>query len=88
MAAAAEANAAATRTLFGADYGDASTDAGLANLVTSYKRKTEYSDVINLPRSLEAVANPANRRTATRMRLFFHNGKTALPMPHSPNRPP
>ena len=61
MAAAAEANAAATRTLFGADYGDASTDAGLANLVTSYKRKTEYSDVINLPRSLEAVANPAKR---------------------------
>jgi pleiotropic regulator 1 len=61
MTAAAEANAAATRLLFGAEYGDVNADAGLANLITSYKRKAEYSNVAQLPKSLEAAANPTKR---------------------------
>ena len=61
MAAAAEANSAAARDVFGSDFGEATSDAALANLITSYKRKSEYSDVITLPKSLEAASNPTKR---------------------------
>ena len=61
MAAAAQANSAATRSLFGEDYGLAASDAALSALITSYKRKSEYSDVQTLPASLEAAANPTKK---------------------------
>ena len=56
MAAAAQANSAAARSLFGDDYGLAASDAALSQLITSYKRKAEYSSVQTLPKSLEAQA--------------------------------
>lgn len=65
MAAAAQANSAATRTLFGEDYCQAASDAALSALITSYKRKAEYSDVETLPASLEAAANPTKRPKKT-----------------------
>ena len=65
MAAAAQANSAATRTLFGEDYGQAASDAALSALITSYKRKAEYSSVETLPASLEAAANPTKRPKKT-----------------------
>lgn len=76
MAAAAEANSAATRALYGTDFGDASSDAALANLITSYKRKTEYSDVITLPESLAAASKPAKRPKTQAAKQA--NGSSAL----------
>jgi pleiotropic regulator 1 len=80
MAAAAQANSVAARSLFGEDYGQAASDAALRVFITSYKRKAEYSSAEALPASLEAAANPTKKSKKT-----TRSSSNALVLAQRPN---
>jgi pleiotropic regulator 1 len=65
MAAAAQANTAAARALFGDEYGQGAADPALASFISSFKRRVEYAGTETLPPSLEAAANPAKKAKKT-----------------------
>ena len=75
MADVAQALSLKTRTLFGVDYGQSSSDPAICSL--SYKRKAEYDNIKELPRALaEKQAQAASNRGPKRPKV--QNGNTAL----------